>query len=175
MGKVAALAAARTGSAILRVARDPQVGKAVADELHAAGAREVTFLSADLSRIAGMKAAAERVATWKPELHGILHSAMSAFSQKSITPRRARTGLRQPVSCPRAHQPGRARCADRIGRRAPCPSGRAVPYKMGKPDLDGLQFAHRKWSFFKAILSTHVLGFEFLNEAGRRWANRRCR
>lgn len=41
--------------------------------------------------------------------------------------------------------------------------------------LDDLQFSRRKWGFFKAILVTHVLGFMFLDEASRRWAERPIR
>lgn len=42
---------------------------------------------------------------------------------------------------------------------------------MARVDLDDLQFERRKWSFFKAILGTHHLGYLFLQEAAKHYAN----
>jgi hypothetical protein len=37
------------------------------------------------------------------------------------------------------------------------------------PDLDDLQFERRKWTFFKSVLGTHLLGFLHIQEAAKRW------
>ena len=47
-----------------------------------------------------------------------------------------------------------------------------VPYKMAKPNFEDLQFEASKWTFFEAILTTHILGFMFLDEASRRWTEK---
>lgn len=175
MGKAAALAAARAGCAILLVARNAAAGEAAAAEMRAAGASEAIFLKADLSTLAGMKAAADGIFGWKPHIHGILHSAMSAFSKKIVTS----DGLELAFALQYLARAVINRlCADALAASG---DGRivhlagAVPYKMAPPVLDDLQFERRKWGFFKAILVTHVEGFMFLEEAGRRWASRPVR
>jgi NAD(P)-dependent dehydrogenase (short-subunit alcohol dehydrogenase family) len=172
IGKAAALAAAGAGCAVLLVARDPQAGEAAAAEMRAAGASEATFLRADLSTVAGMAAAAGAIAAWKPQIHGLLHSAMSAFSQKIVTA----DGLELAFALQYlARVVINRTCADVLAASG---DGRivhlagAVPYRMARPNFDDLQFERSKWSFFKAILTTHVLGFMFLDEASRRWAGK---
>lgn len=170
IGKAAALAVAKAGNAIMLVARNPEAGEAAAAEMRAAGASEAVFLKSDLSTVAGAAAVARGIAAWKPEIHGLTHSAMSAFSQKTVTA----DGLELAF----ALQYLARAIINRLSLSALAASGDgrivhiagAVPYKMAAPDLDDLQFERRKWSFFKAILTTHVQGALFLDEAGRRWA-----
>jgi NAD(P)-dependent dehydrogenase (short-subunit alcohol dehydrogenase family) len=171
MGKAAALAAARAGGSVLLVARDWHAGEAAAAEMQAAGARDSRFLAADLSTAAGANAAAQGILGWKSAIHGLMHSAMSAFSTKQVTP----DGLELAFALQylaRAiinRQCVRALAASGDGRIVHLAG--AVPYRMAPPALEDLQFERRKWSFFKAILVTHVEGFMFLDEASRRWAD----
>jgi len=172
IGKAAALAAAAAGCAVLLIARDREAGEAAAAQMRAAGASEAAFLSADLSTVRGMADAAAGIIAWKPQIHGILHSAMSAFSRKIVTD----DGLELAFALQYLARAVINRlCADALAASG---DGRivhlagAVPYKMARPNLDDLQFDRHKWSFFKAILTTHVLGFMFLDEASRRWADK---
>lgn len=170
IGRATAMAVAATGSAILLVARDPVAGQAAADAAIAAGASEAQFLAADLSTVAGMKAAADGILAWKPELHGIVHSAMTAFDRKIVTADGyelafaiqylARTVINRLCAGALAAS-GDGRIVHIAG---------AVSRGMAPPQLDDLQFEHRKWSFFKSVLPTHVMGFEHLEEAARRWS-----
>lgn len=171
IGKAVAMEAARAGCAILLVARDPIAGQAAVEEMKVAGAVEASFHSADLSTIAGMAAVGDMIAAWKPQLHGLMHSAMCAFSQKTITS----DGLELAFALQYFARAVINRKAKDV--LAASGDGRivhlagAVPYKIAKPVMDDLQYEHRKWSFFKAILSTHVMGFMFLDQASRRWAD----
>lgn len=175
IGRAAATEMARTGSAILLVARDPVAGQQAADAMLAAGASEARFLSADLATIAGMQTAAEGIAAWKPTLDGIVHSAMSAFSKKTMTA----DGLELAFAIQYLARAVINRlCIDALAASG---DGRivhiagAVPHRMAPPILNDLQFEHRKWGFFKSVLSTHMMGFEHLDEAARRWPDRPVR
>lgn len=172
IGRAAALNVARHGSSILLVARNEDRGAAAVDAMLDAGARDAAFLKADLSTIAGAAAAAQGIKLWRPAIHGLMHSAMSAFSSKTVTT----DGLEFAFALQYlARAIVNRLCADALAASG---DGRiihlagAVPYRMAAPDLDDLQFERRKWSFFKAILTTHVQGFLFLDEASRRWADR---
>ena len=172
MGKAAALAAARGGSSILLVARNEAAGAAAVADMLAAGAVDAAFVRADLSTIDGMADAARQILAWKSQIHGLMHSAMSAFSHKIVTA----DGLELAFALQYLARAVINRlCADALAASG---DGRivhmagAVPYKMAAPVLDDLQFSQRKWGFFKAVLTTHVEGFLFLDEAGRRWAGR---
>jgi NAD(P)-dependent dehydrogenase (short-subunit alcohol dehydrogenase family) len=172
IGRATALNVARTGSDILVVARDEGRGNAAVAALRAAGASDATYLKADVGTIAGAAAAARAIVGWRPEIHGLLHSAMSSFSRRVVTP----DGLELAF----ALQYLARAIINRItaGTLAASGDGRivhlagAVPYRMARPNLDDLQFERRKWGFFKAILSSQVEGFLFLDEAGRRWSDR---
>lgn len=61
VGRAAAMAAARSGSAILLIARDPAAGNAAAEDMRSIGASEASFVSADLSTVRGMAAAAAAI------------------------------------------------------------------------------------------------------------------
>lgn len=143
IGRAAALAAAKAGCAILLIARDPAAGKIAVADLRAAGASEATFLPADISTIAGMETAANGIIAWKPDIHGILHSATNAFSTKNVTA----DGLELAFALQYLARAVINRlCAQLL---AACGDGRivhlagAVPYKMARPDFDDLQFERR--------------------------------
>ena len=172
IGRAAALNVARHGSSILLVARHEDRGAAAVDAMLDAGARDAAFLKADLSTIAGAAAAAQGINLWRSTIDGLMHSAMSAFSGKTVTT----DGLEFAFALQYLARAIINRlCADALAASG---DGRivhiagAVPYRMAAPDLDDLQFERRKWRFFKAILTTHVQGFLFLDEASRRWADR---
>lgn len=175
IGKAAALAAARAGGSILLVARDRAAGDAAAAEMKVAGAREARFLSADLSTVAGANAAALAILNWKPELHGLMHSAMSAFSSRIVTSDGLEFAfaLQYMARAIINRQCVAALAASGDGRLVHLAG--AVPYRMAPPALDDLQFEKRRWGFFKAILVTHIEGFMFLDEASRRWADKPVR
>lgn len=172
IGQAAAMAVAATGSSVLLIARDPVAGAIAVDEASRAGASEAQFVSVDLSTIAGMEAAARAILAWKPKIHGILHSAMSAFNTKTLTD----DGLELAF----ALQYLARAMINRLSVSALAASGDgrivhiagAVSHRMARPVLEDLQFERRQWGFFKAVLPTHIMGFEFLDEAARRWADR---
>lgn len=171
IGKAAALALASQGANVMLVARDPRAGAAAVAEMRSAGAASAEFLAADLSTVAGMNSAGAEIAAWQPQLHGLMHSAMSAFGSKIVTADRLELAFALQYLA-------RAVINRKLaGQLAASGDGRivhvagAVPHRMAPPQLDDLQFEHRKWSFFKSVLSTHVMGFEFLDEASRRWSD----
>ncbi|WP_404478831.1 SDR family NAD(P)-dependent oxidoreductase [Novosphingobium sp. BL-52-GroH] len=164
IGRAAAVALAADGANIAIVARGKADGEAAAAEMRRAGASSAEFIAADLSTLAGMSAAADAVLAWRPELHGILHTAMAAFNGKQMTPDglefafalqyMARAVLNRRLA-PALAASGDGRIVHIAGN---------VP-NMFMPDLDDLQFERRKWSFFKSVLGTHLLGFLHLQQA----------
>jgi NAD(P)-dependent dehydrogenase (short-subunit alcohol dehydrogenase family) len=168
MGRATALELAKRGASILIVGRNRSAGDAVVAQARSLGASSADFLSADLSGVAGVQAAADGVLAWKDTLHGVMHTAMSAFSKKQITNDGfefafalqyfARAALNRLLMDSLAAG-GDGRIVHLAGNISP---------GMAKVDLNDLQFEHRKWSFVKAIFSTHHLGFLHLQEAARR-------
>ncbi|WP_257538587.1 SDR family NAD(P)-dependent oxidoreductase [Sphingobium sp. CFD-1] len=172
IGRATALNVAQQGASILLVARSADRGAAAVDAMLTAGARDAAFLKADLSTIAGAAEAATAITAWRPAIDGLMHSAMSAFSGKTVTADRLEFAFALQYL---ARAIINRLCSDTLAASG---DGRivhlagAVPYRMAPPDLDDLQFERRKWGFFKAILTTHVEGFLFLDEASRRWSDR---
>lgn len=172
IGKAAALAVAASGSAILLIARNERAGKAAAEQMLEAGASEATFIKADLATVEGASRAAQAINAWKPEIHGLTHSAMTGFSKRTET----EDGLEMAFALQYLARAIINRlCADRLAASG---DGRivhiagAVTYKMGKPAFDDLQFKWHKWGLFKALLASQVEGLLFFDEAGRRWADK---
>ena len=142
------------------------------DAARQAGASSADSLAADLSTVAGVRAAAEGIQAWRSEIHGLMHTAMSAFSKRMVTDDGldfafalqyfARAALNRLLADNLAAS-GDGRIVHIAGN---------VSEKMAGVDLDDLQFERRKWSFFKSILGTHHLGFLHIQEATRRWADR---
>lgn len=171
MGRAAALALAERGASILIVGRSFGAGAAAVAEARARGASSAEFLSADISGIAGIRQAADGIQAWKPELHGVMHTALAPFKKKIVTPDAlefsfalqyfARAALNRLLIKPLAAS-GDGRVVHVGGNVSP---------GMARVDLNDLQFETRKWSYFKALLGTHHLGYLHLQEATRRYAD----
>ncbi|MBB5684878.1 SDR family NAD(P)-dependent oxidoreductase [Sphingobium boeckii] len=171
IGRAAAHAIGARGGHVLIVGRGRETGEATAASVRRAGAASAEFLAGDLSTIAGMAQVAAGVRAWKPELHGVLHTAMAAFNARRVTLDElefafalqylARAVLNRLLVDVLAAS-GDGRIVHIAGN---------VP-NIFMPDLDDLQFEQRKWGFFKSILGTHLLGFLHLQEAAGRWADR---
>ncbi|MHC0053923.1 SDR family NAD(P)-dependent oxidoreductase [Actibacterium sp. D379-3] len=171
IGRATAQNLARRGANILIVGRGRDAGEAAAAAMRQAGATSAEFLAGDLSTVAGVGAVADGVRAWKPELHGIMHTAMTAFNGKQMTP----DGLEFAFALQYFARAALNRLlADQLAASG---DGRIVHIagNVGdfiKVDLDDLQFEHRKWSFFKSVLGTHVLGFLHIQEAAKLWQDR---
>lgn len=171
MGRAAAVEIAKRGGAVLIVARGAQAGEDAVAAVLAAGASSADFIGADLSTIAGIQTAGEAIKAWRGEIHGIMHTAMSAFNKRIITSDQldfafalqylARALLNRMLVDNLAAS-GDARIVHIAGN---------VSAKMADVDLNDLQFQHRKWSFFKSILGTHHLGFLHLQEFAKRYSD----
>ena len=171
IGNAAAVEVARRGAAILLIGRSRAAGKRAASELVDAGAASADFVPADISTTAGVESAAAAVRSWKPTLHGLMHTAMSPFGRKEVT----EDGLELAFALQYFARAALNRLlADHLAASG---DGRIVHIGGNvpgfvKPDLDDLQFERRKWSFYPAVLGTHVLGYWHVQEAARRWASR---
>jgi NAD(P)-dependent dehydrogenase (short-subunit alcohol dehydrogenase family) len=171
IGRAAAIALGRRKANVLIVGRSRVAGQAAVAAVKAAGAASADFLPGDLSSLAGIAAVAEAVRAWKPELHGVLHTAMAAFKGKQVT----RDGLEFAFALQYFARAALNRLL--VERLEASGDGRIVHIagnapNLFMPDLDDLQFARRKWSFFKSILGSHLLGFLHIQEASKRWAGR---
>ena len=168
IGRAAAIEVAKRGASILIVGRGRESGEAAAGLLKSSGARSAEFLAGDLSTVAGIAATAGSVRAWKPALHGIMHTAMAAFRSKEVTV----DGLEFAFALQYFARTALNRLL--VDRLAASGDGRIVHIAgdvpaMFMPDFSDLQFEHRKWSFFKSVLGTHLLGFLHIQEAARRW------
>lgn len=171
IGRAAAIEIGRRGGNVLVVGRSKAAGEVAVSEIRAVGAASAAFLPGDLSTLEGMAGVADGVKAWKPELHGILHTAMAAFNGKQVTADglefsfalqyMARATLNRLLAETLAAS-GDGRIVHIAG---------VVPNFM-MPDLDDLQFERRKWGFFKAVMGTHLLGFLHIEEASRLWRDR---
>ena len=169
IGRAAAIELGRRGASVLIVGRGREAGEAAAGAVKAAGASSADFLAGDLSTVAGITAVAEGVRAWRPELHGVMHTAMAAFTGKQITA----DGFEFAFALQYFARAALNRLL--VDRLAASGDGRIVHIAgdapaFFMPDLDDLQFERRKWTFFKAVLGTHLLGFLHIQEAAKRWA-----
>jgi len=171
MGRAAALALAKRGASVLIVSRGAVAGNAAVAQALESGAGSADFLSADLSTVVGVKAAAEGIAAWRGEIHGLMHTAMSAFSKRIVTA----DGLDFAFALQYFARAALNRLL--VNNLAASGDGRIVHVagnvseKMASVDLDDLQFERRKWSFFKSILGTHHLGFLHIQQATNLWSD----
>lgn len=171
IGQAAAFALAEKGANIAVVGRTKDLGDRTVEALLSKGASSATFIKGDLSTVAGAQATAQSIQAWSPRLDGLVHSAMTAFSEKIVTS----DGLEFAF----ALQYFARVIIDSLllDHLAASKDGRivhlagAVP-KSVMPDLDDLQFETHSFSFWKSVLGTHNLGFMFLQEAATRWRNR---
>lgn len=145
-----------------------QAGARAVQLIQAAGGQDVTFIAADLISVAGMAAAVEKIKTWRPALHGLVHSAMQSPFQQRRTPDGfdlafgvqylARYALNRALVDQLAAS-GDGRIVQ-IGAQAP---------KRLLPNVDDLQFERRPWRLLAALMSSQVLGYLHVQEAARRW------
>ena len=169
IGQAAAVDIARRRANVLAVGRDPTAGAATVARLRQAGAASADFLRGDLSTIAGVKQAADGVLVWKPALHGVLHSAMSAHGGKHMTP----DGLEFSFALQYMARAVLNRLL--VDALSASGDGRIVHISGGVgekqlPDLDDLQYERTKWTFFRSALGSHALSFLHIQEAARQWA-----
>jgi NAD(P)-dependent dehydrogenase (short-subunit alcohol dehydrogenase family) len=85
IGQAAAYALAEKGANIAVIGRNADIGDKTVDVLLSKGASTARFIKGDLSTIVGARATAQDIQAWSPRLDGLVHSAMSAFSEKIIT------------------------------------------------------------------------------------------
>lgn len=168
MGRAAALALARRGASVLIVGRSQKAGQAAVEAARAAGALSADFLAGDLATVAGIQHVVEGVRAWRTELHGVLHTAMTAFQGQQVTA----DGFEFAFALQYFARAALNRML--VERLAASGDGRIVHLAgdapgLFKPDLDDLQFERRKWGFYKSLLGTHILGFLHIQEAAQRW------
>lgn len=171
MGLATAIEIARRGGNILIVGRGTDAGSAAVEQVRAAGATSASYLQADLSTVAGMHAAAQGVSAWRSQLHGIVHTAMSAAVGKQVTT----DGLEFAFALQYLARAALNRLlADSLARsgdgRVVFVSGNVPNFFM--PPLDDLQFERRKWGHMKSVMGTHLLGHLHVQEATKRWTDR---
>lgn len=162
---------ASEGANIAVVGRDSSAGQSTVEQLKVRGAASATFIRGDLSTVQGAKDAAMKMQQWSAKIDAIVHSAMSAFSGKKTTA----DGLEFAF----ALQYQARVVVDNLllNNLAASGDGRiihlagAVP-SFVLPDLDDLQFEKTSFSFWKAVLGSHNLGFMFIQEAAKRWQDR---
>jgi NAD(P)-dependent dehydrogenase (short-subunit alcohol dehydrogenase family) len=168
IGFAAAKAVASRGAAVLIVGRDKIRGEQAAAAAKTAGARDAAWLEADLSSVGGIVQAAHGIRSWRPALHGLVHSATTVKFRRTTTQDGfdlafglqylARYALnRSLVDQLAASGDGRI---VHVGAKAP--SGFL-------PNLDDLQFEQRKWSLLASLMSSQVMGYLHVQEAAKRW------
>jgi NAD(P)-dependent dehydrogenase (short-subunit alcohol dehydrogenase family) len=171
IGQAAAEAVASEGANIAVVGRDTTAGAKTVQRLELRGAASATFIRGDLSTVQGAKNAALEVQQWSKKIDAIVHSAMSAFSGKKTTS----DGLEFALAL--QYQARIVIDNLLLDNLAASGDGRiihlagAVPSFI-LPDLDDLQFEKTSFSFWKAVLGSHNLGFMFIQEAADRWQDR---
>lgn len=168
MGKAAAIEVGRRGASVLIVGRGREAGLAAINTVTHAGAASAQYLGGDLSTIAGVEAVAKAVCAWRPSVHGVMHTAMTASRNKVETV----DGFEFAFALQYFARAALNRLL--LGHLVASGDGRIVHIGGDIPsfinvDLDDLQFETRKWGFLKSILCTHVLGSLHIQEAARRW------
>ncbi|AYM14798.1 MULTISPECIES: SDR family NAD(P)-dependent oxidoreductase [Agrobacterium] len=171
IGQAAATEISRRHANVLVVGRDGAAGSETVSRLRQAGAQSAEFLRGDLSTVAGVKTTADGVLAWKPELHGVVHTAMSAHGGKHM--------ISDGLEFTFALQYLARAMLNRLLVEALSASGDGrvihISGAVGEkqlPDLDDLQYERTKWSFFKSALGSHALSFLHIQEASRLWVNR---
>lgn len=168
IGLAAAIAVARRGADVLIVGRDRARGEQAASTARAAGARGATWLPSDVSSVSGMAKAIEGIRSWRPALHGLVHTATTVRFQRTTTP----DGLELAFGLQYLARYVLNRAL--VGQLAASGDGRII-HVGGKapsgflPDFDDLQFERRKWSLLSLLMSSQVLGYLHVQEAAKRW------
>ncbi|XXX80723.1 SDR family NAD(P)-dependent oxidoreductase [Sorangium sp. So ce134] len=168
IGLAAAKAVARRGASVILVGRDRARGEEAARAVREAGAREVAWVSADVSSVAGVAKAVEGIRASRRAIHGLVHSAMT------VSFRRATTADGFELAFGLQYLARYALNRALVGELAASGDGRIVHVGAKAPsgltpDLDDLQFERRRWSLLPALMSSQVLGYLHVQEAAKRW------
>ncbi|WP_437818176.1 SDR family NAD(P)-dependent oxidoreductase [Sorangium sp. So ce1078] len=168
IGLAAAREIARRGASVLLVGRDRARGEAAARAVREAGAREVAWVSADVSSAAGVAQAVEGIRAFRRAIHGLVHSAMT------VSFRRATTADGFELAFGLQYLARYALNRALVGELAASGDGRIVHVGAKAPsglvpDLEDLQFERRRWSLLPALMSSQVLGYLHVQEAAERW------
>ena len=193
IGLAAAVEVAARGADVLLVGRDRARGERASAAVSATnGPGEVSWVQGDVSSIAGVDAVAARIRAWRPVLHGLVHSAMHMPTTRagSRVPQPSRSAARRRAAPARfrhaltddgfewafglqylARYALNRALVDLLARSG---DGRIVHVGAKVrpalvPELDDLQFARRRWSLLRALMSSQVLGHLHVQEAARRW------
>jgi NAD(P)-dependent dehydrogenase (short-subunit alcohol dehydrogenase family) len=171
IGLAAATEVARRGAAVLIVGRSRTRGARARDVIRQAGASDVTWLPADVSSVTGVAKAAEAIRAWRPAIHGLVHSAMETNFRRTVT----RDGFELAFGLQYLARYALNRAL--VDHLAASGDGRIVHVGAKVPadvlpDLDDLQFEHRKWTLRSALMSSQVLGYLHAQEAAKRWRAR---
>jgi NAD(P)-dependent dehydrogenase (short-subunit alcohol dehydrogenase family) len=171
IGLAVAVEVARRGAGVLIVGRSATRGELARDLIKQAGGNDATWLSADVSSVAGAARAAEEICSWRSSIHGLVHSAMETSFRRTTTPDGferafglqylARYVLNR-VLVDNLAASGDGRIVH-VGAKAPA---RLLP------DLGDLQFERRRWTLLGALMSSQVLGYLQIQEAATRWRTR---
>ncbi|MBL1419940.1 MAG: SDR family NAD(P)-dependent oxidoreductase [Alphaproteobacteria bacterium] len=169
MGKAAALALAERGASILVLGRNQAAGDNVVELALKNGANTAEFVQVDISTVQGIKHAVDKIKNWQPQIHGLMHSAMTGFNKKIITEDELEFGFALQYF-------GRAMIDELLVEQlAASGDGRIVhlsaniPTIFTKIDLDDLQFKTRKWGFYKSLLGSNHLSMLYLQQAAQRY------
>lgn len=167
IGQATALEVAYRGGDILIVGRDRQAGEASVARMLKSRAAGAAFLQADISTVAGIAKAAEAIRKWRPELAGVVHSAMSGFRRREIT----EDGFERAFALQYFARAALNRLlADQLAASG---DGRivhiagAIP-RVLKPNLNDPHMV-RGWGFMKSLLNSQVLGYLHAQEAAQLW------
>jgi NAD(P)-dependent dehydrogenase (short-subunit alcohol dehydrogenase family) len=168
IGLAAATEVARRGAAVLLVGRDGERGARAVASVRAAGAGEAGFCAADLTTIAGVARAIEAILAWRPRLHGLVHTAMTASLQRVDTADGFERAFGLQYLARYALNRGLLAALAASGDGRIVHVGAKAPTGL-LPDLDDLQFRRRRWSLLPALMSSQVLGYLHVQEAAQRW------
>jgi NAD(P)-dependent dehydrogenase (short-subunit alcohol dehydrogenase family) len=86
IGLATARALVRDGATVTMIARDGAKARAVCDELNAAGPGQAGFVTADLSDLETVRAAADELARRHDEIHGLIHNAGALDKDYALSP-----------------------------------------------------------------------------------------
>ncbi|PCC72148.1 short chain dehydrogenase [Nannocystis exedens] len=168
IGLTAATALARRGAALLLLGRDRERGERAVATVRAAGAAEAEFRAADLTTMAGVGRAIEAIGAWRPALHGLVHTAMTASMRRVDTADGFERAFGLQYLARYALNRGLLTALARSGDGRIVHVGAKAPAGL-VPDLDDLQFERRRWSLLPALMSSQVLGYLHVQAAAQRW------
>ncbi|MDC0721464.1 SDR family NAD(P)-dependent oxidoreductase [Nannocystis bainbridge] len=168
IGLTAATAMARRGAAILLLGRDGERGERAAATVRAAGAAVAEYRAADLTTMAGVGRAIETIAGWRPALHGLVHTAMTASMRRVDTADGFERAFALQYLARYALNRGALAQLARSGDGRVVHVGAKAPAGL-VPDLDDLQFERRRWRLLAALMSSQVLGYLHVQAAAQRW------